>query len=156
MSSPSAPLDQNSNTGEYLSNLSTELRQQLDEVERLAKDRGVNENVTSETLERQRESLRIISEKLGLERVSTFLLVVKAQIGAAVSVAFEVAIFDHFSSKCLCIGHNGQNNWLPGNGPIEHSRPFVADLTVSLHIMIVGSRPWSHICRLHLSTRSLG
>ena len=74
MSSPSAPLDQNSNTGEYLSNLSTELRQQLDEVERLAKDRGVNENVTSETLERQRESLRIISEKLGLERVSTFFI----------------------------------------------------------------------------------
>ena len=73
VSSPSAPLDQNSNTGEYLSNLSTELRQQLDEVERLAKDRGVNENVTSETLERQRESLRIISEKLGLERVSTFI-----------------------------------------------------------------------------------
>jgi len=67
VSSPSAPLDENSNTGEYLSNLSTELRQQLDEVERLAVDRGVDNRVTSETLERQRESLRIISEKLGLK-----------------------------------------------------------------------------------------
>ena len=57
-----------------MSNLSTELRQQLDEVERLAVDRGVDNRVTSETLERQRESLRIISEKLGLSRDYIFLL----------------------------------------------------------------------------------
>ena len=61
------------NTGEFLSNLSVELRQQLDEVERLARERGVNnEGVTSETLEAQRESLRVISQKLGLTRTGLY------------------------------------------------------------------------------------
>ena len=69
VSSPSTIDDKSANTtGEYLTTLSTELRQQLDEVERLAVDRGVKECVTKDTLERQRESLNIISAKLGLAR----------------------------------------------------------------------------------------
>ena len=59
-------------TGEYLHTLSVQLREQLDEVERLAKERGVNDNVTSETIQAQQESLRLISQKLGLERALTF------------------------------------------------------------------------------------
>ena len=67
-----------------MSNLSTELRQQLDEVERLAVDRGVDNRVTSETLERQRESLRIISEKLGLSRDYTLFDINEINFGVRV------------------------------------------------------------------------
>ena len=36
-------------------------------MERLAKDRGVNSDVTSETIQKQQESLKLISSRLGLK-----------------------------------------------------------------------------------------
>ena len=53
-------------TGEFLTGLSSALREQLDEVERLAADRGANNNVTKDVMKEQEESLRIVTEKLGL------------------------------------------------------------------------------------------
>jgi len=55
-------------TGEFLNGLSTALREQLDEVERLAADKGAQNNVTQDVLKEQQESLRIVTEKLGLAR----------------------------------------------------------------------------------------
>ena len=60
--------------------------------------------------------------------------IIKAQIGAAIAMAFEIAILDHFGAQGFCIGHYRQNDRFPGNGPIEHARPFVTDLSVSLLI----------------------
>ena len=70
-STPTALMTNPTQTGEFLTGLSSALREQLDEVERLAAGKGAKNNVTQDVLKEQQESLRIVTEKLGLPRVTT-------------------------------------------------------------------------------------
>ncbi|CAG5083535.1 Oidioi.mRNA.OKI2018_I69.PAR.g10401.t1.cds [Oikopleura dioica] len=67
-STSSLPLNSTNDSGEdSLTKLSIALKDQLDEVERLAAGKGLNNHITKDIIQGQQESLRILSEKLGLK-----------------------------------------------------------------------------------------
>lgn len=67
-STSSLPTNSANDSGENsLKKLSLALKDQLDEVERLAAGKGLDNHITKDIIQAQQESLRILSQKLGLK-----------------------------------------------------------------------------------------